>query len=59
MSPALRKRLALAAFILIVLSLAVTLVRPRPPHSTVSSAELTAIVIQIALAIVAFRKYRQ
>jgi hypothetical protein len=59
MSPAVQKRFALTAFILMVLTLLVTLVRPRIPGSRVSGAELTAIAIQIVLAIVAFRKYQR
>jgi hypothetical protein len=59
MLPAARKRLALAGFVLMVLSLAVTLVRPRLPGSTMSRAELIGIAIQIALAILAFRMYRR
>jgi len=59
MSPAVQKRLALAAFILMSLTLLVTLVRPRIPGSSVSRAELTGVAIQIVLAVVAFRKYRQ
>lgn len=59
MSPTLQKRLALAAFFLMILTLLVTLVRPRIPGSRASGAELIGIAIQIILAIVAFRKYRQ
>jgi len=59
MTPAARKGLALAAFILMLLSLVVTLVRPRMPGSSVSRAELIGIAIQIVLATLAFRKYRQ
>lgn len=50
MDPAVKKRLAPAAFILMMLSLVVTLVRPRIPGSAVSSTELIGIVIQITLA---------
>ena len=59
MTPTVKRRLALTAFILMVLSLAVTLVRPRLPGSQVSRAELTGIAIQIVLAVIAFRKLRQ
>src|ERR1044071_9260827 len=50
MSPAVQKRLALAAFILMVLTLLVTLVRPRIPGSTMSRAELIGLGIQIVIA---------
>jgi hypothetical protein len=59
MRPAARKSIALAAFILLILSLLVTLVRPRVPGSHASRAELMSIPIQIVLAILAFRQYRQ
>ena len=54
-----RKSLALAAFSLMVLSLVVTLIRPRLPGTEMTGAELTAIVMQIALAGAAFRYYRK
>jgi len=54
-----KRRLALAAFILMLLSLTITLVRPRIPGSPVSRAELMGIAFQIVLAVVAFRKFRE
>jgi len=59
MNRAVKRRLLLAAFILMLLSLAVTLVRPRIPGSQMSRAELTGIAIQIVLAVIAFRKLRE
>ena len=59
MRPSVKKRLALAAFILKMLSLVVTIVRPRIPGSSVGRAELMGIAIQIVLAVLAFRTYRQ
>jgi hypothetical protein len=59
MSPATKKSLALAAFILMILSLVVTLVRPRLPGSHMSTGETVAIPIQIVLAVLAFRVYRR
>ena len=59
MIPAVKRRLALAAFILMMLSLVVTIVRPRIPGSSVSSAELISIVIQIVLATLALWMYRR
>jgi hypothetical protein len=59
MSPNVRKRLALAACVLMVASLVVTLVRPRMPSSQMSGAEMIGIPIQIVLAAVAFWKYHQ
>jgi hypothetical protein len=58
MNRALKKRLALAAFILMLLSLAVTAVRPRIPGSQMSRAEMIGVAIQIVLAVVAFRTFR-
>jgi len=59
MRPTLKKRLALTAFILMMLSLVVTFVRPRIPGTSVSRAELMGIAIQIVLASLAFRTYRR
>ena len=59
MSLVVKKSLALAAFILMVLSLVVTFVRPRIPGAEVTRAELTGIVMQIALAGAAFRYYQK
>jgi hypothetical protein len=59
MRPAAKKSIALAAFILMMASLLVTLVRPRIPGSQVSRTELVSIAIQIVLAILAFRLYRR
>lgn len=59
MRPAVRKSIALAAFILMMVSLLVTLVRPRLPGSHTSRAELIGIAVQIVLAILAFRQYRR
>ncbi len=58
MSPAVKRSLALAAFILMMLSLVVALVRPRIPGSQMSGAEMIAIAVQIVLAVVSFRVYR-
>ena len=54
-----KKSLALAAFVLMMLSLVVTLVRPRIPGAAVTGAELMGIVMQIVLAGAAFRYYRK
>jgi hypothetical protein len=54
-----KKSLALVAFILMTLSLVLTLVRPRLPGSQMSAAEMIAIPIQIFLAVVSFRLYRR
>jgi hypothetical protein len=59
MRPAARKSIALAAFILMMLSLLVALVRPRLPGSHMSSAELIGLAIQVVLAILAVRLYRR
>ena len=59
MSLVVKKYLALAAFILMMLSLVIACVRPRLPGSGVTGAELTGIVMQIALAGAAFRYYRK
>jgi hypothetical protein len=59
MNPTARKSLALTALILMVLTLAVTLVRPRIPGSHMSRAEAIAIPVQIVLAVAAFRVYRR
>jgi uncharacterized paraquat-inducible protein A len=59
MRPTVKKRLALTAFILMMLSLVVTFVRPRIPGTSVSRAELMGIAIQIVLASLAFRTYRR
>ena len=59
MTPAVKRRLALAAFILMMLSLVVTIVRPRIPGTPVSRAELIGVAVQIVLATFAFRTYRQ
>ena len=59
MSLVVKKSLALAAFILMLLSLVVTFVRPRIPGARVTGAELTGIAMQIVLAGGAFRYYRK
>ena len=59
MNRAVKRRLAFAAFILMVSSLVVTLVRPRIPGSQVSRAELISIAMQVVLAVIAFRKFRE
>jgi Na+-transporting NADH:ubiquinone oxidoreductase subunit NqrD len=59
MSPAVKKSLALGAFVLMISSLVVTLVRPRIPGSHMGSAELIAIAVQIILAVISLRVYRQ
>ena len=58
-SPVVKKSLALAAFILMILSLVVTFVRPRIPGTRLTGTEQTAIVMQIALAAAAFGYYRK
>jgi len=58
MNRALKKRLALAAFVVMLLSLVVTAVRPRIPGSQMSRAEMISVAIQIALAVIAFRTFR-
>ena len=58
MNDIVKRRLALAAFIVLLLSLVVTLVRPRIPGRQVSRAELISIAIQVVLAVIAFRKSR-
>lgn len=59
MSLVVKKSLALAAFILMLLSLVVTLVRPRIPGAPVTDAEIAGIAAQIVLAGVAFLYYRK
>jgi hypothetical protein len=59
MSLAVKKSLALAAFILMLLSLAVTFVRPRIPGARVTGAEMAAIAMQVVLAGGALRYYRK
>ena len=59
MTPAVKKSLALVGFILMTVSLILTLVRPRLPGSHMSTAELIGIPIQILLAVVSFRLYRR
>ena len=59
MSLVVKKSPALAAFILMILSLVVTFVRPRIPGTKLTGAELAAIVMQIALAGAAFGYYRK
>jgi hypothetical protein len=58
MNRTVKRRLLLAAFILLLASLLVTLVRPRLPGTPVSGAELIAIAIQIVLMVIALRKLR-
>jgi hypothetical protein len=55
MRPAVKKSLGLVAFMVMVLSLLATLVRPRLPGSEMSRPEVIAIPIQIVLTVLAFR----